>query len=661
MKAFLLSLALLVCASAAAAQIIDIEKDRVPVTALTGPWHFQAGDNPAWSDPAFDDSAWPLLTADKPWFKQGYPNYLGIGWYRIKLIVPGAMRDLALYIPSVSNSCQVFANGQLIGQIGGMPPKSRIVISPHNSFAIPDSALQPGRPLVLAVRFWRSKADIMMFGAGFNAPPAIGDASAISIARTLYKRSDFWSQSQMVFGIFANLLTGLAALGLFALRRKEREYLWFGIAQIFWGSQLILFVWADFRPVSFNTLEATAAIAPAFGKLFNLEFFIALMGQRRRFLYWAAAISIAISVLIAFAVSLRLASFSRWSASAGISELIYALCVPALLFLGARRGSWDARLLFIPFTLSIGCNVILNIMELPALLRHSWGLALYLRLKQLSTWPFPVDAGSLLGDLAMFSVIAVLILRFARSRRDEERLAAELDAARAVQHVLIPDEIPVIPGLHVDCAYKPAGQVGGDFFQILPLPDGGALIAIGDVSGKGMPAAMTVSLFVGMMRMLARSTQSPADILQIVNQNMIGRTPGGFITCLMLHISNDGIVTAANAGHLAPYINGMELAVDTGIPLGLEPSTAYPENSFPLAPEDQLTLLTDGVLEARNASGELFGFERAASLSRRPAAEIARAAAQFGQDDDITVLSLTRQSSGDGAAKSRATWTAAHA
>jgi hypothetical protein len=661
MKAFLLSVALLVLVGSASSQAVDVELNRVPITPLAGPWHFHTGDDPAWSDPAFNDSAWPLLSAEKPWFKQGYPDYRGVAWYRIKLIVGASSRNLALYIPAISNSAQIYANGRLVGRIGELPPRPRIVIAPHARFVIPDSALQPGRPLVLAIRIWRWETDTLIFGAGFDAPPVIGDASAISLAQTLFKRSDYWKQSQMVLGVFANLLTAIAALALFAMRRKEREYLWFGVAQLFWASQLVVFMSSQFRPTSFSLMEATIAIAPAFGKLFNLEFFITLMGQRRRVLYWSAALSTGLSALISLAVMPGWINFTLLSAAGGITELIYAFCVPALLWCGVRRGSWDARLLCVPFTLSIACNVLLNVMEFPTLLRHPAGLALYMRLKLLITWPFPVDAGTLLGDLAMFSVVAVLILRFARSRRDEERLAAELDAARAVQHVLIPDEIPAIPGLHVDCAYKPAGQVGGDFFQILPLPDGGALIAIGDVSGKGMPAAMTVSLFVGMMRMLARSTQSPADILQIVNQNMIGRTPGGFITCLMLHISNDGIVTAANAGHLPPYINGSEFAVDSGIPLGLEPGSAYPENSFPLAPEDQLTLLTDGVLEARNASGELFGFERAASLSRRPAAEIARAAAQFGQDDDITVLSLTRQSAGDGVTPSRATWTAAHA
>jgi hypothetical protein len=661
MKVFLLSVVLFVLGWSASAQVVDIELNRIPVTELNGPWHFNTGDNVAWSDPAFDDSAWPLLTADKPWFKQGYPDYRGVAWYRIRLIVPTTARNLALYIPFISNSAQIFANGHLIGHIGELPPKPRIVLSPHARFLIPDSALQPGRPLVLALRIWRWESDTFIFGAGFDAPPAIGDAAAISIVQTLYKRSDFWKQSQMVLGVFANLLTAVAALFLFALRRREREYLWFGIAQLFWASQLIVFMSSQFQPTSFRLMEVTIAVAPALGKLFNLEFFITLMGQRRRVLYWTAAVSTVLSALFSLAGIPGWVSLSLLAIAGGIAELIYAFCVPALLFCGVRRGSIDARLLFIPFTLSIACNVLLNVMELPAVLRHPAWIALYMRLKMLITWPFPVDAGTLFGDIAMFSVVAVLVLRFARSRRDEERLAAELDAARAVQHVLIPDEIPSIPGLHIDCVYRPAGQVGGDFFQILPLDSGGALVAIGDVAGKGMPAAMTVSLLVGMLRMLTRSTVSPANILHTVNQSMLGRTPGGFITCLMLHVSTEGMVTAANAGHLFPYINGKELALGNSLPLGVDSSAEYVECSFVLDDDDQLTLLTDGVLEARNASGELFGFDRAASISRRPAAEIAHAAAQFGQDDDITVLSLTRHASSKAQAKIHTAWTASPA
>lgn len=330
-----------------------------------------------------------------------------------------------------------------------------------------------------------------------------------------------------------------------------------------------------------------------------------------------------------------------------VLTLVYAVCVPALLYKGAVAGNREARLLLVPFTISFAVNVGANLRAIPALAGSAWAQSLSSHLHELIHHPWPMSAFNLAGDLAMFSVIALLVYRYALSRRDEERLEAELQAARAVQQVLIPDQIPAVPGYRVECVYKPAGEVGGDFFQIIPLTDGEALIAIGDVSGKGMPAAMTVSMVVGMVRTLARTIHSPSAMLAAMNQDMIDRTFGGFTTCLILHIGADGAICAANAGHIAPYLAGREVPVHNGLPLGLMAAAQYTESGFQLSPDDHLTLLTDGVLEARKADGELFGFERTASMSTQPAAEIARAAEQFGQRDDITVLSLTRQAPGE--------------
>jgi len=184
--------------------------------------------------------------------------------------------------------------------------------------------------------------------------------------------------------------------------------------------------------------------------------------------------------------------------------------------------------------------------------------------------------------------------------------------------------------------------VGGDFFQILPCTKGGVLAVIGDVSGKGMPAAMTVSLLVGTVRTLAHFTQSPGEILAAMNQRMLGRSSGGFTTCLVLRADADGQLTVANAGHIAPYLAGNELPLENGLPLGLSAESTYAESTFQLAERQQLTLLTDGVVEAREKSGALFGFERTAAISRESAENIAQAAQAFGQDDDITALTLAR-------------------
>jgi hypothetical protein len=233
----------------------------------------------------------------------------------------------------------------------------------------------------------------------------------------------------------------------------------------------------------------------------------------------------------------------------------------------------------------------------------------------------------------------------AEMSRQQAVLESELAAAREVQQVLVPKEIPNTPGFEVHSVYQPAGQVGGDFFQIIPLDSGAVLIAIGDVSGKGMPAAMTVSLLVGTLRTLAHYTHDPGEILAAMNQRMLDRASGGFTTCLLLRTDQDGSIITANAGHLAPYLDGEEVEIENGLPLGLSAESSYPETAFTLNAGEQLTLITDGVLEARAKGGELFGFARTQAISRQGADQIAKTAQEFGQDDDITVLTVIRAES----------------
>jgi Stage II sporulation protein E (SpoIIE) len=254
-------------------------------------------------------------------------------------------------------------------------------------------------------------------------------------------------------------------------------------------------------------------------------------------------------------------------------------------------------------------------------------------------WQYTTVGITLLGAATLTILARDLIL----DRAEKQRLAAELAASRAVQQVLIPETIPTVAGFQIHSVYKPYGEVGGDFYQILPLRDGGVLIAIGDVSGKGMPAAMMVSLLVGTLHALIETTTSPGQLLAGLNRLTQGRSHGGFTTCLILRIGSDGGVTFANAGHISPYRNGREIECENGLPLGLLAGILYPEARFELAGGDQLTLVTDGVVEARNQAGELFGFARTAACCAQSAESIAQAAQAFGQDDDITVLALTRE------------------
>jgi hypothetical protein len=258
----------------------------------------------------------------------------------------------------------------------------------------------------------------------------------------------------------------------------------------------------------------------------------------------------------------------------------------------------------------------------------------------LSGWRWPIIA--LTVALFGFITLWVIVRDLLQDRREKQRLATEIEAARLVQQVLIPEEIPSVSGFAIRAVYQPFSEVGGDFFQILPVAQDGVLIVIGDVSGKGMPAAMTVSLFIGTIRTLARYTQSPAEILAEMKQRMLGRSRGGFTTCLALRVDSRGVLTVANAGHISPYLRGTELDIQGGLPLGLAAEATYAESTFSLSFGHQLTLLTDGVVEARNLTGELLGFERTAEIAGEAAELIAQKAKEFGQNDDITVLTIAR-------------------
>jgi hypothetical protein len=257
-------------------------------------------------------------------------------------------------------------------------------------------------------------------------------------------------------------------------------------------------------------------------------------------------------------------------------------------------------------------------------------------------WPYTTCALTALGAVTLTILVRDLI----RDRAEKQRLAAELAASRAVQQVLIPDQIPSIAGFTVQSVYRPFGDVGGDFFQILPLDAGGAMVVIGDVSGKGMPAAMTVSLAMGALSLAVETTTKPGEILAALNRALCGRNRDGFTTCLVIRVDADGSLTIANAGHLAPYIDGQELQLDNGLPLGLAVDSKYPETSFHLPTDHHILLLTDGVVEARSKTGKLFGFDDTAAISSQSAESIAQAAQTFGQEDDITVLTVMRAAAG---------------
>jgi serine phosphatase RsbU (regulator of sigma subunit) len=181
--------------------------------------------------------------------------------------------------------------------------------------------------------------------------------------------------------------------------------------------------------------------------------------------------------------------------------------------------------------------------------------------------------------------------------------------------------------------------VGGDFFHLQSVGLDGLLVVIGDVAGKGLKAAMNVSLLIGALR--RTHERSPAKILESLNSVLTGTE--SFTTCQAIWFASNGEMVIANAGHLSPYLNSQEINLPGALPLGVLPQVSYEEERFFLHPGDRILLLSDGVVEARQPSGELFGFDRVRYLSNQSAFYLADAAKAFGQEDDITVLTVRRQ------------------
>jgi len=261
----------------------------------------------------------------------------------------------------------------------------------------------------------------------------------------------------------------------------------------------------------------------------------------------------------------------------------------------------------------------------------------------LSFFPFGFAVG--IGQIAVIvslNIITVLLMRrFMQSLRLREQWEAEIDQARQIQQLLIPEAIPTIPGFVLESEYRPAQQVGGDFFQIIPDNSGGVLIIVGDVTGKGLQAGMQVALIVGAIRTIVETSHEPQVVLESLNRRLCNRSQS-YATCVALHIAADGKATIANAGHLAPYLNGKKLALAGNLPLGLSETLRFEQITMNLKHRDRLLVITDGVIEAKNKKNELFGFNRARSISHLPASFIVKSAEIFGQEDDITVLAIAR-------------------
>jgi Stage II sporulation protein E (SpoIIE) len=623
------------------------------LAVLDGKWAFHLGDDIQWASPAYDDSGWEKLNGDTPWGAQSHPNTEGFGWYRRQLTLAQGQDDpkqLAILLPGVEDAYEVYWNGRLVGSYGRLPPHPAWYFD-----QLPRTfGLGPAQNGELAIRVWKSPFGSYDNGlqGGFYGAPVVGSPTAIDDA--FAKMNFSWLRSNQLRFALDSLYGLIALLGLMMWFRDRSQWLgfWMGcfaaahpIGTVLLAVGLPLpFVWAQ-------GLNQPAYLMADIGLWFVLIWLLDLHGDQR--LVKLARIFSVIMFSAGIADGLILFGFALpnpvpWqildSALMPISMVLelFPFYIIGLAFY--RRKKFDpsrwavAVLAFITQTLFA---VIVDVQQWSRFTH--WTLGRDLRKPLFTVLGNPISPNTVTATLLLLALVYAVYRYSVESRRQQAMLELELRNAREVQQVLVPDAIPAVPGFMIESVYKPAGEVGGDFFQILPLPRGGVLIVIGDVSGKGMPAAMTVSLLVGTVRTLVHFTQRPGEMLAAMNNRMLSRTQGGFTTCLIVCADADGFVRMANAGHLPPFLNGQELSIENGLPLGLSASTTYAESTVHLVENQQLTLLTDGVVEARSATKELFGFERTAAIAKSSAESIAQAAREFGQEDDITVLTLKLQ------------------
>jgi len=637
------------------AQEFDLANSHLPVLSLDGQWRFHKGDDPAWAAPDFDDSSWALLRSDQNWAGQGHPGYSGMAWYRFTVDLPAGIDDVSLYLPYILTSYQVFADGQLIGTYGKMPPHP----VPYwgggwfRTYPVPAGTGTQGdsvRKVTIAIRVWHWPGWADNFGGGPSFGGAlIGDSGEIHSRDYLSRAAHHWSLAATAILALLETLAGLGALAFFLLRRTEREYLWFGVMMLVSaaaGWLALSFVFSVWNQLLTDLL--TDALPLVGVSLAEIAFYRHLLKGRRSLLYMSAigCILLTLAYLLTKFYSILDPSFQIAISSNTVSLSETMLQFPAyiwilsLLIRRARENSLDARTLLTPVLL----QKLAQIFQSGAILTYNLGWQNKLGYNiALTHRPFQIELLQAVDALFLLAIFAILILRFTRTRAQAELYAAEFDAARSVQQILIPDQRPHTPGLSIESEYRPAREVGGDFFQVIPT-DGGVLIVVGDVAGKGLEAGMLVAHLVGVVRNQAAHSSDPLAILGALNACLCERNHA-LATCLALLVRpQTGTATLANAGHLPPYLNGHELPMEGALPLGAMAGAEFSVKEFEFDDGATLTLMTDGVAEAQDAEGRLFGFERIAEMLRgnTTAADLADAAQRFGQEDDITVLTVAR-------------------
>jgi hypothetical protein len=628
--------------------------------ALNGPWKFHTGDDMAWSKTSFDDSTWGAMDLTPPpgsadetigdsgdnlpgWTDLGYPNYTGYAWYRLKVNVQGASRRLSIKMPDQADDAyQVFVNGKQIGSFGKFTDHHVTAYSTlPEEFRLPKGV--GNGTITIAIRTWMDHATPFSSpdAGGLHGPPILGYASLIGALTQL----DYDETARQFISSFIEWLilfmAMIMAVALFCLDREEKAYLWLALVCLvtLLSNSILLSVqfsaWIGQTPALILRDDILSPVRIGLWVLFWGYWFRIWSISRLHQLVWTL-----VGILMIGTAMLRPPLYGEHvpvhdAALINPLLLVIKLALGALLFFVTYRGLTRQKT-----EGGMAVTAVLLVF-----------VANYQREMRLLHIPinFPilglnVALGTIATVVSLLIITVMLLIRFFASQRQKELWKLEIQQAQQVQQILIPNTLPQIPGFTIDSEYRPAREVGGDFFQVLPgdIP-GSVLIVVGDVTGKGMQAGMLVAVIVGALRAAAIHSSDPVQMMHEVNVQLCERQHAS-ATCQILYIDPSGRCTLANAGQLPPYLNGKEMEMEGALPLGTIPDAEHSVTYFTMNPGDSLILMSDGIVEAQDAEGNLLGFDRITELLQKTttAEEIAKAAQDFGQEDDILVLQVRR-------------------
>lgn len=592
-------------------------------------WH--PGDDVSWAAPVHEESDWRPLTEWK--LKPGGSKI----WIRCHAdlsrleIASSVSAEVQLY-----GAYELYVNGEKVGGSGNLD-SGNFSMNVVRQFRLPRSSLRE-QQATIALRITYRLFGVLPTGPLPALRIAMGSPEALRDQRStlvLTQTSDYLTNA-ICFGIIWVIGFVMLGLRLYGQSRPELSLLTVVCLAIpvIYLNYLCAAALLDYPLKAYVALWAISAIV---ANVSRCRFFFAMARRRVPVFFWIL-IGLGIFTYAARLVDmfLRIEAFrSHWL---------------ELISLAARIGEFTA-----PFFAFWPYGRLDRRMRLIAGLCMAWGVsmivffAVLLASTDVAGLPrFREEWGRAVANVEAFSTLAVIVALLGllfreqqQTAKDRAMLAGEMRAAREIQRMLAPGIVKTAPGAKIQVAFHPMLDVGGDFFLCPVLPDGRQRVLLGDVSGKGSAAAMTAALVLGGAQ--ARDADTPGNLLSHLNRVLRESRVGGFATCVCADLASDGELTLANAGHLSPYCHSEEVKMAGNLPLGLnEASAIYEEKVLHLEPGDTLTFMSDGVVEARDTKGTLFGFERTKAISGKSAEEIAEVALKFGQEDDITVLTLER-------------------